>query len=308
MSSHAVRVTVPGSTANLGSGFDALGMALALHDIVDVRAEAGGTDLGIDVHGQGADVVARDERHLLVRAVRATLDELDVGPFSLRLRCVNRIPHSRGLGSSAAAVIAGIAAGYAIAGAPMDDMRSDARALRIAADFEGHADNVAASLYGGLVLTWAGPAGFRASRMEPHPHLRPVALVPEVESATTATRGLLPEFVSHSDAAFSAGRAALVVHAMTSAPELLLDATEDRLHQDYRTPAWPRTAELVKSLRARGIPAAVSGAGPTVLAFAESSALSAMAVEIEQGGFVTRPLAVDREGVRVESMGRDEVS
>jgi homoserine kinase len=288
----SIRVRVPASSANLGSGFDALGLALALYDTVDVRVADSG--LVVRATGQGADTVPTDETHLVVCALRATCDRLDAHPPGLVLNCDNAVPHARGLGSSAAAVVAGVAAGYALAGRPVD-----ASALQVAAEFEGHADNAAASLYGGLVVAWRDGDRYGAARLEPHPGLRPVALIPAEESATKVTRGLLPDKVSHADAAFAAGRSALAVHAITTAPELLLPATEDRLHQSYRQPAWPATSRLVDTLRTAGIPAMVSGAGPTVLALTLDGTLPD---NVDTSGFSVLPLDIDRTGVQVRTL------
>lgn len=288
----SVRVRVPASSANLGSGFDALGLALALYDTVDVTVADEG--LVVRATGQGADTVPTDETHLVVCALRATCDRLDVRPSGLVLNCDNAVPHARGLGSSAAAVVAGVAAGYALAGRPVD-----ASALQIAAEFEGHADNAAASLYGGLVVAWRDGDRYSAVRLEPHAGLRPVVLIPAEESATKVTRGLLPDKVPHADAAFAAGRSALAVHAITTAPELLLAATEDRLHQSYRQPAWPETSRLVDTLRGAGIPAAVSGAGPTVLTLTMDGTLPD---DVDTTGFSVLPLEIDRTGVQVRTL------
>jgi homoserine kinase len=245
----------------------------------------------VSATGQGADTVPTDETHLVVCALRAVCDQLDFHPPGLVLNCDNAVPHARGLGSSAAAVVAGVAAGYALAGRPVD-----AAALQVAAEFEGHADNAAASLFGGLVIAWRDGERYRAIRLEPHPDLRPVLFVPEQESATKVTRGLLPERVPHVDAAFAAGRSALAVHAMTAAPELLLAATEDRLHQRYREPAWPATVRLMDALRAAGTPATVSGAGPSVLALTTDGELPD---GVDATGFSVLPLDIDRNGVSV---------
>lgn len=288
----SVRVRVPASSANLGSGFDALGLALALYDTVDVTVVDEG--LVVRATGQGADTVPTDETHLVVCALRATCDRLDVRPPGLVLNCDNAVPHARGLGSSAAAVVAGVAAGYALAGRPVD-----ASALQIAAEFEGHADNAAASLYGGLVVAWRDGDRYSAARLEPHAGLRPVVLIPAEESATKVTRGLLPDKVPHADAAFAAGRSALAVHAITAAPELLLAATEDRLHQSYRQPAWPETSRLVDTLRGAGIPAMVSGAGPTVLTLTMDGTLPD---SVDTTGFSVLPLEIDRTGVDVRTL------
>ena len=297
-------VTVPASTANLGSGFDALGMALALYDRVEVTVTGGGVSGSVhgsvhgSVTGEGADLVV-DEKHLVVRALRAAAEQLGLDLAGVALNCVNAIPHARGLGSSAAAVVAGVAAGYALAGRQLDG-----GALQLAASFEGHADNAAASLWGGLALAWVdqeqGGPRYHAVRLEPHAELRPVVLVPEERSATSLTRGLLPAEVPHADAAFAAGRSALAVHAFTARPDLLLAATADRLHQDYRAQAWPNTMRVVRELRENGVAATVSGAGPTVFAATLDGRLPA---GVDTSGFDVRELAVDRGGVRVERAG-----
>lgn len=286
-----VRITVPASSANLGSGFDALALALDLQDEVWVSVTDGG--LEVSVEGQGAGEVPNDEGHLVVRALRAASKHLGFEPPGLALRCVNRIPHSRGLGSSAAACVGGVLAGYALAGVEVDEA-----ALQLAAGFECHADNASAALYGGLVIAWHGGHGYRATRLEPHPQLRPVLLVPETTAGTQVTRGLLPSQVPHEDAAFAAGRAALAVHALTSAPEQLHQALDDRLHEPYRRPTAPRSAALVHGLRAAGIPAAVSGAGPSVLTFPGNAEIPA---DVDRDGFIECPLDVQRLGACVEA-------
>ncbi|WP_020657280.1 homoserine kinase [Amycolatopsis benzoatilytica] len=286
------RVTVPASTANLGPGFDALGLALARHDVVELEVTGGGLKVEVfDAGAGGVEDVPTDETHLVVRAIRRACEHLDVRPNGLHLRCHNSIPHARGLGSSAAAVVSGVALGYAIAGRPLDD-----DALQLAAEFEGHADNAAASLLGGLVVAWSENGRFRAERVEPNPALRPVVAVPAEKSSTDATRGLLPAQIPHADAAHSAGRAALAVLAVTERPELLLAATEDRLHQDYRAGAYPASTALVRTLRAQGVAAAISGAGPTVLALTTSGILPA---DVDVTGFEVVELPVDRKGVQV---------
>lgn len=282
-------VRVPASTANLGPGFDALALALALYDEVEVTLAPSG--LRVEVQGEGAGQVPTDEGHLVVRALRAACARCGYQPDGLVLRCHNSIPHSRGLGSSAAAAVAGVLAGYALAG-----MEPDNTALDLAARFDGHADNVGASLLGGLVICWTAGQSFRAVRLEPHPDLAPVLLVPEMTSSTEVTRRLLPAQVPHADAAFTAGRAALAVHALTAAPQLLLAATEDRLHQPYRRVAYPATGRLVDVLRTAGVPAAVSGAGPTVLALPAGGELPAT---VDTAGFTRYRLDVARDGATV---------
>jgi len=285
----SVRVRVPASTANLGPGFDALGMALGLHDTVEVTVT--GDDVRVEVTGEGAGQVPTDEKHLVARALLTGADALGLALPGVVLRCHNTIPHARGLGSSAAAIVAGVAAAYGLAGKEFDE-----HALQVAAEFEGHADNAAASLYGGLVLAWSEGAHYRAVRLEPHSGLAPVVLVPDAHSATSVTRGLLPGNVPHTDAAFVAGRCALAVHALTTRPDLLLPATEDRLHQDYREAAWPDTMRMVRELRENGVAATVSGAGPTVFALPSSGTLPS---GVDTEGFTVRAIPVDRTGTVV---------
>ncbi len=264
-----VRVRVPATSANLGPGFDSLGLALNLHDDVVVRVADEG--LFVDVAGEGADTVPRTRRHLVVRALQAGFDALGGQPRGLEVVCANRIPHGRGLGSSAAAIVAGLAAARALVLGGADTLDDDAL-LGLAAQLEGHPDNVAACLLGGLTLAWTpadGPA--QAVRLPVSPAVRPVVFVPTTGASTAKARKQLPETVPHADAAHNAARSALLVHALASDPGLLLVATEDRLHQQYRAPSQARTAALVDALRADGVPAVVSGAGPSVLAFAGSS-------------------------------------
>jgi homoserine kinase len=260
----AVRVRVPATSANLGPGFDALGLALRLHDEVSARITAGG--LEIDVHGEGGELVARDESHLVVRAMRRTFAVLGAAPAGLALECHNRIPHSRGLGSSAAAIVAGVLLARGLVSDGPARL-PDGEVLGLATELEGHPDNVAACLFGGLTIAWLSGSA-RAVRRDVDPAIVPVALVPPFTASTELARGLLPADVPHRDAAFSAGRAALLVAALTGTPQAVFDATEDRLHQAYRASAMPESAHLVDQLRAGGHPAVISGAGPTVLVLA----------------------------------------
>jgi len=293
VTTHTVRVTVPASSANLGSGFDALGLALALYDVVEVTVTGEGVKGTIT--GEGADLLV-DENHLVVRALLETARRLELDLPGVEVNCVNAIPHARGLGSSAAAIVAGITAAYALA-----DREPDDAALQLGAAFEGHADNIAASMHGGLVLAWSDPGPiYHAVRFEPHAELRPVLLIPGEQSVTRLTRGLLPSTVPHVDAAFAAGRCALAVHAFTTWPALLLTATEDRLHQDYRAQAWPNTMRVVRELRENGVAATVSGAGPAVFAATLDGVLPA---GVDTTGFTVLAPAVDREGVRTERVG-----
>lgn len=257
-----VTVRTPASSANLGPGFDALGLALDVHD--EVTAEVVGDALEVRVEGEGADEVSRDADHLVVRALDAALDLMGVSRPGLRLTCRNVIPHGRGMGSSAAA----IAAGIELAKALVTDVEGldDRTTLQLANDLEGHPDNVAAALLGGLTIAWIDGFAAEAVRLEVDVPL--TLFVPPEPVSTAAARGLLPATVPHADAAANAGRAALLVAALTQAPERLVSATEDRLHQSFRASAMPGSYDLVRRLRVEGVPAVISGAGPTVLAFA----------------------------------------
>ncbi|WP_327148201.1 homoserine kinase [Nocardia sp. NBC_01329] len=277
-----VSVRVPASTANLGPGFDSLGMALGIYDEIEVRSTESG--LNIEVTGEGADEVPWGPQHLVVRAIERGLEAAGIWADGLDVVCRNAIPHSRGLGSSASAAVGGLAAGCALAAQfdPALAVDSD-QLVQLAAEFEGHPDNAAASVLGGIVVSWTetGPGPdtdigapqrlYRAVRLAPHPTLRPVVLIPEDRSSTAQTRGLLPDLVPHRDAAFNVSRAALSVVALTQRPDLLLPATADRLHQTQRAPALPLTTTWIERLRAHGIAATVSGAGPTVLALLTSA-------------------------------------
>lgn len=288
-----VRVRVPATSANLGPGFDALGLALALYDDVVVRVTESG--LTVDVAGMGAATVARNARNLVVRAMRAAFEELGGRPRGLEVVCANRIPHGRGLGSSAAAIVAGVVAARALVVGGSERMTDD-DALRLATTLEGHPDNVAACLRGGLTLAWTDDDGASSALGLPlSDALAPVVFVPGSSSSTKSTRRMLPETVPHPDAARNAGRSALLVAAFRDRLDLLMPATEDRLHQSYREPAMPRTATLVGELRADGLPAVVSGAGPTVLALTTQQQ-RAQALRHERRGWSALPLDVDREG------------
>jgi homoserine kinase len=287
-----VHVRVPATSANLGPGFDSAGLALGLLDDVVVRVVPSGVDL--HVTGQGAGDVPRGERHLVVRALRAAFDRLGGQPPGLHVRCTNRIPHARGLGSSSAAIVSGVVAACAL----VADVDLDPQArLELADALEGHPDNVAACLRGGATFAWVEDGRPRVLRLDAHPDLAPVAFVPATRSSTKAARGLLPPTVPYADAVRNASRAALLAHAVATDPSLLLAATEDRLHQTYRAPAMPASAALVAELRDGGVPAVISGAGPTVLALSTRSARAALLVE--RSGWRVLPLDVEARGAHV---------
>lgn len=290
-----VVVTVPATSANLGPGFDALGLALALRDEVRVRmVDASSPATTVTVDGEGAAALPRDASHLVVRALHATYDRLGLTRPHVDLSCHNRIPQGRGLGSSAAAAVAGVLAGWALAGVASDDEA----VLGLAAELDGHPDNAAACLLGGFTIAWAEAGACRAVRLSTSATLRTVVLVPETQLATHTARGLLPDLVAHRDAAATSARAALLVEAMSRSPHLLHAATEDWLHQPYRAPAMPATAALVATLRARGVAAVVSGAGPSVLALGTASDLAPVP-DLAPTGWTAMPLDVATVGAEV---------
>lgn len=253
-------VEPPATSANLGPGFDCLGLALELRDRVSFSPAETTT---VRVSGEGAGEVNRGPDHLVLATFRRAFEVSGLPVPEVSVVCENRIPHGRGLGSSSAAIIAGLAGARAM-GAYMDDEELLALATRL----EGHPDNVAPALLGGLTVAWMDQGQGRALSLQPALGLIATVAIPEQRLPTTAARSLLPAEVPFQDAVHAAGRSALAVAALTAHPELLLPATEDRLHQDYRRSAYPQSWELVQELRAGGVPAAISGAGPTVIAFA----------------------------------------
>lgn len=273
-----VRVTVPASAGNLGPGFDTLGMALGVVDDVEVRAVASPT-VTVDITGEGAQSLPRDESHLLVQAVRAAVDHVGASHSGLHITATNRIPHGRGLGSSAAAVVAGIMAVRAMLAEP--DALNAAAALRLATEFEGHPDNAAPAIYGGATVAWHTDAGPVAEPLELADDLEVSVLIPHSVLPTTRARAVLPTQVPHRDAAFNVSRAALLVHALAGRPEHLWAATEDRLHQHYRAEVMPSAMAMLECLRAQGLAAVVSGAGPSVLV---------LGTNLEEAGLGTGPV------------------
>lgn len=297
-------VTVPATSANLGPGYDSLGLALDLRDeltgeVVSTSSTTGEQTLEVIVEGAGEGTVPLDESHLVVRSMRAAFEIIGKQPAGLRLHCRNRIPHARGLGSSSAAIIGGLVLARAlVAGGEL--ILDDDTLFQKAAEIEGHPDNVAPAFHGGFTIA-GDDDGFFAVRTAVDPRVSVVVFVPATGVETKAARGLLPETVPHSDAAADAGRTALLVAALSDAPEHLHRATRDFLHQEYRRPAMPESLALVDELRADGVAAIVSGAGPTVLAFssgvesAETSKLTARCPE----GWTCHALSVDMDGVRI---------
>ena len=290
-----VEVSVPATSANLGPGYDSLGLALDFRDVVSAQVSDG--DLSIIVQGEGEGLLPLDERHLVHRSMARAFEHMGCAVPGLRLHCRNRIPHSRGLGSSSAAIVAGICAARGlVAGGSL--LMDDDAVFALAARIEGHPDNVAPAFYGGFTIARAEHGTFHAATVSVDPRVQTVVFVPPNPVETRVARALLPATVPHSEAAANAGRAALLVAALSRQPELLMPATEDFLHQGYREPAMPDSLRLVAELRADGVAAVVSGAGPTVLAFVDSSTRAEVEKRVPSGWEVMA-LAVDRDGVRV---------
>ena len=277
----SVRVRVPASSANLGPGFDSIGLALGLWDEYD----AGVTDepgLVVEVSGEGAVEVPTDERHLVYRSMLVGWADLGVEtPPGLRLTAVNGVPHGRGLGSSATAIVAGVAAALALA-----DVFDPERLNHLAARQEGHPDNSSASVHGGLTVSWTSDdEGLDAGRTRTacipvHPDVIPVVFVPHERLATEVARKALPATVPHREAALNSGRAALLIEAVSRRPDLLLPATREWLHQEARRPAFAASMDLVDELRAGGHAAVISGAGPSVLVLATSDRVERVVADL----------------------------
>jgi len=291
-----VTVSVPATSANLGPGFDALGLALSHRDVVTAEVvDSPGVE--VTVTGEGAGSVPLDERHLVYRAMCAAFERMGAAVPGIRLTCINVVPHARGLGSSSAAIVAGVSVARGLVGGG-SLLIDDDTLFALAAELEGHPDNVAPAMFGGFTVAWRERDRFRATTLAVDPRVQVVVLVPPDGVETSVARGLLPATVSHADAAANAGRAALLVAALGRQPELLLAATEDRLHQEQREPAMPQTLALVRSLRADGLAAVVSGAGPTVLVFTDAHDQQQV-VDRAPAGWRALALAVDRDGARV---------
>ena len=287
-------VVVPASSANLGPGFDSLGIALSLYDEIEVNTTESG--LKVAVEGQGAGEVPLDGSHLVVRAIERGLAAGGAVAPGLIVQCHNKIPHSRGLGSSAAASVAGLAVANGLLAKAGRPTLADDVLVQLASEFEGHPDNAAASVLGGAVVSWSETSGaapvYAATRLDVHPDIKIVAAIPEEQSSTAHTRVLLPESVTHVDARFNISRAALLTVALTARPDLLMTATEDRLHQPQRAAAMPASAELLGYLRREGVAAVLSGAGPAVLALTVGDLPDSAVKYAEDQGFSLVALSV----------------
>ena len=290
--SRIVSVSVPATSANLGPGYDALGLALEIRDHVTAQF----TDdklITVVVTGEGAGKLPTDATHLVAKTIIDACKAFGTEVSGLRVECKNAIPQGRGLGSSAGAIVAGLvlASELTYARASEDEL------LQMANAIEGHPDNVAACLLGAMTIAWLEDDGKANSvSMNVHPDVSPVLGIPETELDTHKARGLIPESIPHVDAAFNAGRSALLVAAMIGDPDFLLEATEDKLHQPFRAQAYSESMALVEQLRAAEIAACISGAGPTVIALSTVEQVAQAIEIIAKSGFTAVPVAVSDQG------------
>jgi homoserine kinase len=297
-----IQVQVPATSANLGPGFDSFGLALAMHDryVAQILDDAG---LDIDVTGEGADEVPRTDKNLLVKAMNKGFDFLGGKPKGIAVRALNVIPHGRGLGSSASAIVGGLCLARALVLTGIDKM-SDEKLLQLATEMEGHPDNVAAALYGNAVVAWQedqhGKEIAQAISLSVDTRIRAIAFIPSTAVATSKARKMLPETIPHRDAARNSANSALLVHALTLRPDLLFRATQDFLHQSYRQDAMPASFALLTKLRGAGVAAFISGAGPTVLALHTGNE-SDVAELIRAAGtkFEAKSLEIARSGATI---------
>lgn len=300
----SVVVEVPATTANLGPGFDTLGMALTLHDrltatVVDTPG------VRVAVHGVGEGDVPTDETNLIARSIAHAFASKNIAVPGLLLEAHNVIPHGRGLGSSGAAIVSGVMAAQGLLAGIVDFTSSEL--LAVATDMEGHPDNIAPSLFGGLTIAWMTDQGPKHKKLSVHRGVSLVVAVPDNASMSTQlARSLQPETVPHQDAIFNLSRSALLIAALIQSPELLFEATEDRLHQNYRASAMQDTDALLQKLRAQGYAAVVSGAGPSILILCPDPGQRldvARLVEAHQGGtWTSHMLTVDERGATVEQV------
>ena len=297
-----IQVQVPATSANLGPGFDSFGLALAMHDryVAQILDDAG---LDIDVTGEGAEEVPRTDKNLLVKAMNKGFDFLGGKPKGIAVRALNVIPHGRGLGSSASAIVGGLCLARALVLTGVDKM-TDEKLLQLATDMEGHPDNVAAALYGNAVVAWQedqhGKEIAQAISLSVDTRISAIAFIPSTAVATSKARKMLPEMIPHRDAARNSANSALLVHALTLRPDLLFRATEDFLHQSYRQDAMPASFALLTKLRGAGVAAFISGAGPTVLALHTGNE-SDVAELIRAAGtkFEAKSLEIARSGATI---------
>ena len=297
-----VQISVPASSANLGPGFDSFGLALEMRDryaaqILDTP------EIDVDVTGEGADEIKKDKTNLVIKAMIRGFEYMGSKEFSgnkgrgIALRQLNVIPHGRGLGSSAAAIVGGLylARELVLGG---EQLLTDEAIIQIGTELEGHPDNIAAAVLGAATIAWTENEIGRAVGIKVDPKIKALVFVPETHLSTSKARKLLPETIPHQDAALNSAHAALLVHALQSRPDLLLTATQDFLHQQYRSEAMPKSIALVNKLRAAGVAAMVSGAGPSVLVLHTLGDVEVEdLIKVAAGSFTAHKLAIATRGV-----------
>jgi homoserine kinase len=294
-----VSVKIPATSANLGPGFDTLGMALSFYD--EYVAEVISSGLEIEVLGEGSSDIPTDATNLIYKTIEMVFAKQGVAVPPLRITCHNNIPHGRGMGSSGAAVSGGVMLAAGLLSGTREF--TEAELLSFATEIEGHPDNVAPALFGGLTIAWMDESGPHHKKLTVHRGVSPLVLVPPNQMSTKLARSLQPESVPHTDAVFNVSRSALLVAALTQSPELMFAATEDRLHQNYRASAMPETSKLIEILREHGHPAVVSGAGPSVLVLEIDPQERVKAIALTNQHFPSwspLTLAVDYKGASVE--------
>lgn len=301
-----VRVRVPASTANLGAGFDALGLALGLYNEIEVE-RGGGEGMSLTIEGEGAErLQALGAQNLVARAIAGTLAHLGAPPAGISVRVINRIPLSRGLGSSSAAVVGGVAGAVALAGVSL----SAEALLDLCLPLEGHPDNITPALLGGLTVATLVEGKVRCVKLPVPDVLQAVAVIPDFRLSTAKARQALPPTVPRADAVFNVGRVALFLAGLqTGRLDLLVEGVKDRLHQPYRAPLVPGMSDvLAEGERAGALACFLSGAGPTLLALVagDPGDVGRRMAERwhEKAGVTSRTqaLAIDRDGVRVERL------
>lgn len=298
------QVSVPASSANLGPGFDSLAIALDLRDHYAAQILDDAV-FDVDVTGEGADdnSLKRDKNHLVIKAMMKGFEFMGAKPRGIALRALNNTPHGRGLGSSSSAIIGGLVLSRLLV-LGGEEMLTDDDIIALATELEGHPDNVAAALFGGATIAWMDSTlsetpQARAVKIHVDEKIKAIVFVPENHLATSKARKLLPETIPHADAVLNTSHAALLVQALSHRPDLLFTATEDHLHQEYRAEAMPKSAALLKKLRAAGVAATISGAGPSVLVLHTGSEQDADDIIHAAGsGFTAKKLAISQAGAQ----------
>ena len=299
------QISVPASSANIGPGFDCFGIALELRDRYAAQVLDDET-FDVDVTGEGADEVKKDAKNLVIKSMLRGFEHMGAKPRGIALRALNVIPHGRGLGSSASAIVGGLALARSLV-LTGEQYMSDEDLITLATELEGHPDNVAAAFYGGATLAWSESKTSsvgetknigRAVSLRVDDRIKALLLVPNNQLATAKARKLLPEIIPHQDAVLNSSRTALLVHALAERPDLLFIATEDLLHQKYRAQAMPKTIALVEKLRGAGLAAVVSGAGPSVMVLYSGAEDEIDQLESVSPGFTAMKLAIAKIGAQ----------